>query len=42
MNNSIKAHLAALQALVAKKQSRIDFIQLLETGKWCMPRRWAL
>lgn len=34
MNNSIKARLAALQALAAQKRSSIGFMQLRETGEW--------
>ena len=34
MNNSIKARLASLQAIVAQKQKGIAIMTLLENGAW--------
>ena len=34
MNNSIKARLASLQAIVAQKQTGVAIMLLLENGAW--------
>ena len=34
MNNSIKARLASLQAIVAQKQTGVAIMTLLENGAW--------
>ena len=38
MNNSIKARLASLQAIVAQKQKGIAIMTLLENGAWAACR----
>ena len=38
MNNSIKARLAALQAIAAQKQSGVAIMSLLENGEWAACR----
>ena len=38
MNNSIKARLASLQAIVAQKQKGIAIMTLLEHGAWAACR----
>ena len=38
MNNSIKARLASLQAIVAQKQQGIAIMTLLENGAWAACR----
>ena len=38
MNNSIKARLASLQAIVAQKQTGVAIMLLLENGAWAACR----
>ena len=38
MNNSIKARIASLQAIVAQKQKGIAIMTLLENGAWAACR----